>query len=101
MPNQLSGGEQQRVAIARSIVNEPGLLLADEPTGALDTNTRDAILALFSELNRAGLTVLLVTHDNEVAGYARRVIRLRDGTIAGDSAATPQSELTVLEHAIA
>jgi putative ABC transport system ATP-binding protein len=101
MTSQLSGGEQQRVAIARSIVNEPGLLLADEPTGALDTNTRDSILALFSELNRAGLTVLLVTHDNEVAGCARRVIRLRDGTIAADSAATPQSELTVLEHAIA
>jgi putative ABC transport system ATP-binding protein len=101
MPNQLSGGEQQRVAIARSIVNEPDLLLADEPTGALDTNTRDSILALFSELNRAGLTVLLVTHDNEVAGYARRLIRLRDGSIAEDSAATPQSELIVRQHAIA
>jgi putative ABC transport system ATP-binding protein len=67
----------------------------------LDTNTRDSILALFSELNRAGLTVLLVTHDNEVAGYARRLIRLRDGSIAEDSAATPQSELIVRQHAIA
>lgn len=85
MPTQLSGGEQQRVAIARAIVNDPDLLLADEPTGALDTSTRDAILALFCELQRAALTVVLVTHDPEVAGCARRTIRLRDGAIVGDS----------------
>jgi putative ABC transport system ATP-binding protein len=85
MPAQLSGGEQQRVAIARAIVNCPDLLLADEPTGALDTSTRDAILALLGELQRAALTVVLVTHDPEVAGCARRTIRLRDGVIVGDS----------------
>jgi len=85
MPAQLSGGEQQRVAIARAIVNGPDLLLADEPTGALDTGTRDAILALLGELQSAALTIVLVTHDAEVARCARRTIRLRDGTIVGDS----------------
>jgi putative ABC transport system ATP-binding protein len=89
MPAQLSGGEQQRVAIARAIVNGLDLLLADEPTGALDTSTRDAILALLGELQRAGLTVVLVTHDPEVAVCARRTIRLRDGAIVGESDATP------------
>src|SRR6266702_6243396 len=84
LPAQLSGGEQQRVAIARAIVNGPDLLLADEPTGALDTSTRDTILALLAELQRAGLTVVLVTHDPEVAAYAWRRIRLRDGAIVGD-----------------
>jgi putative ABC transport system ATP-binding protein len=91
MPAQLSGGEQQRVAIARAIVNDPDLLLADEPTGALDTSTRDVILALLAELHRDGLTVLLVTHDAEVAAHARRTIRLRDGTIVADApAVAPQ-----------
>lgn len=84
-PAQLSGGEQQRVAIARAIVNTPDLLLADEPTGALDTATRDIILALFARLHRTGLTVLLVTHDAEVAAHADRTIRLLDGTIVADS----------------
>jgi putative ABC transport system ATP-binding protein len=87
MPTQLSGGEQQRVAIARAIVNGPDLLLADEPTGALDTTTRDAILALLAELHRSGLTVLLVTHDGDVAARARRIVKLRDGMIVGDSQA--------------
>ena len=87
-PAQLSGGEQQRVAIARAIVNNPDLLLADEPTGALDTATRDIILALFARLHRGGLAVLLVTHDAEVAAHAQRTIRLRDGTIVADSATT-------------
>ncbi|WFU38528.1 ABC transporter ATP-binding protein [Bradyrhizobium sp. CB82] len=93
MPAQLSGGEQQRVAIARAIVNGPDLLLADEPTGALDTSTRDAILALIGELQRTGLTVVLVTHDPEVAAYARRTIRLRDGAMVGDSGVTAPHEL--------
>ena len=84
-PAQLSGGEQQRIAIARAIVNEPDLLLADEPTGALDTATRDVILALFASLNHGGLTVLLVTHDSEVAAHAERAISLRDGMIVADS----------------
>jgi len=83
-PAQLSGGEQQRVAIARAIVNSPDLLLADEPTGALDTNTRNVILSLFAELHRAGLTVLLVTHDSEVGSWAQRAIRLRDGIVVVD-----------------
>jgi putative ABC transport system ATP-binding protein len=86
-PAQLSGGEQQRVAIARAIVNGPDLLLADEPTGALDTATRDIILALFTRLHLTGLTVLIVTHDAEVAAHAERTIRLRDGTIVADSGA--------------
>ena len=85
MPAQLSGGEQQRVAIARAIVNGPDLLLADEPTGALDTGTRDTILALLGQLQRAASTIVLVTHDAEVASCARRTIRLRDGAIIGDS----------------
>jgi putative ABC transport system ATP-binding protein len=89
MPTQFSGGEQQRVAIARAIVNGPDLLLADEPTGALDTNTRDAILAILAQLQGDGLTLVLVTHDPEVAGCARRTIRLRDGSIVGDSSAPP------------
>jgi putative ABC transport system ATP-binding protein len=84
VPSQLSGGEQQRVAIARAIVNEPDLLLADEPTGALDTSTRDGILSLLSGLQSGGLTVLLVTHDAEVASRAQRVIRLRDGIVIVD-----------------
>jgi putative ABC transport system ATP-binding protein len=97
-PAQLSGGEQQRVAIARAIVNHPDLLLADEPTGALDTATRDIILALFARLHRTGLTVLLVTHDAEVAAHAQRTIRLRDGTIVGDSrTAIPQRSRISLE----
>ena len=83
-PAQLSGGEQQRVTIARAIVNGPDLLLADEPTGALDTGTRDVILSLFAELHRAGLTVLLVTHDSEVGSWAQRAIRLRDGMVVVD-----------------
>ena len=84
VPAQLSGGEQQRVAIARAIVNEPDLLLADEPTGALDSSTRDTILLLLSELQSGGLTVLLVTHDAEIASRAPRAIRLRDGVVIGD-----------------
>jgi len=87
-PAQLSGGEQQRVAIARAIVNNPDLLLADEPTGALDTATHDIILSLFARLHRTGLTVLLVTHDAEVAAHAQRTIRLRDGTITADPETT-------------
>src|SRR5207249_11940953 len=81
---EMSGGEQQRLAVVRAIVNHPDLLLADEPTGALDTGTRDTILALFAKLHRDGLTVLLVTHDSEVASRAQRAIRLRDGLVVDD-----------------
>ena len=80
-PNQLSGGQQQRVAIARAIVNNPILLLADEPTGALDSQTTDEVLAIFESLYQAGITVVVVTHESEVARHSRRVIWFRDGQI--------------------
>lgn len=83
-PTQMSGGQQQRVAIARSLANQPDLLLADEPTGALDTATGQEVLALFDELNRQGLTLLVVTHDQEVAARARRRVAFRDGKIVSD-----------------
>lgn len=88
-PTQMSGGQQQRVAIARSLANQPDLLLADEPTGALDTATSAEILSLFEELNGQGLTLLIVTHDTEVAERARRRIAFRDGHIVSDDGKTP------------
>lgn len=80
-PNQLSGGQQQRVAIARAIINRPSLLLADEPTGALDSQTTAEVLNLFDELNQEGITILLVTHEQDVGERAQRVIHFRDGRI--------------------
>jgi putative ABC transport system ATP-binding protein len=81
-PNQLSGGQQQRVAVARSIINGPSLLLADEPTGALDSSTTEEVLAIFDDLNAQGMTILLVTHEQEVGARAQRIIHFRDGRIA-------------------
>jgi putative ABC transport system ATP-binding protein len=85
-PGELSGGQQQRVAIARALVTQPALLLADEPTGNLDTRTSMEVMALFQELNDEGVTVMLVTHEHDIAEYAKRVIELRDGRIIRDEA---------------
>ncbi|ALE75072.1 ABC transporter [Pseudonocardia sp. EC080610-09] len=84
MPNELSGGQQQRVAIARALVTEPSMILADEPTGNLDTRSTVEVMELLVELNEAGRTVVLITHEDEVAEFARRVVRLRDGRITSD-----------------
>lgn len=84
-PSQLSGGQQQRVAIARALVTNPRIILADEPTGALDTGTSIEIMNLFTELNKTGLTVILVTHEAEIADYARRHLSFRDGKLIKDS----------------
>ena len=83
-PNQLSGGQQQRVAIARSLVNSPALILADEPTGNLDTKTSVEIIALFQELNMQGITIVLVTHETDIAEYTKRIVEFRDGHIIRD-----------------
>ena len=84
-PNQLSGGQRQRVAIARALVNKPSIILADEPTGNLDSKTSVEIMKLFGDIHESGNTVILVTHEEEIAAYAHRVIRLRDGIIESDS----------------
>jgi putative ABC transport system ATP-binding protein len=84
-PNQLSGGEQQRVAIARALVNQPSIVLADEPTGNLDSHTSIEIMEIFQELNGRGITIILVTHEHDIAHYAGRIIEMRDGVIVGDA----------------
>mgnify|MGYP003336848279 FL=1 len=86
LPNQLSGGQQQRVAVARALVTAPSLLLADEPTGNLDTHTTEEVMGLFKELNTQGVTMIIVTHEDEVAHWCSRSIVLRDGKIVADTA---------------
>jgi putative ABC transport system ATP-binding protein len=98
-PAQLSGGQQQRVAIARALVGDPALVLADEPTGALDTRTGIEIMALLQQLNREGITIVLVTHEHDIAAYAGRNIHFRDGRIVDDQTHTPRdasADLTAL-----
>jgi putative ABC transport system ATP-binding protein len=83
-PNEMSGGQRQRVAVARALINDPSILLADEPTGNLDSQTGAEIMALFEDLNRRGNTIVLVTHEEDIAAHARRIVRLRDGKVLQD-----------------
>lgn len=92
-PNELSGGQSQRVAIARALVNDPAIILADEPTGNLDTKTSYEIMDIFEKINSAGNTVVLVTHEEDIANRGRRVIRLRDGVVEADTPRSPKGNL--------
>jgi putative ABC transport system ATP-binding protein len=94
LPNELSGGQQQRVAIARALINDPALLLADEPTGNLDTASSAEILKLLGALNDAGRTVVIITHEEDVSRFARRVVRMRDGRIVSDQAQRSRTEVS-------
>ena len=97
-PSQLSGGQQQRVAIARAIVGKPKVILADEPTGNLDSRTSIEVMALFQQLGRDGITVVLVTHESDIAEYAARVVVMRDGHITSDVRQTPRDAAAALRE---
>ncbi|MEO8343554.1 MAG: ABC transporter ATP-binding protein, partial [Gallionella sp.] len=94
LPSQISGGQQQRVAIARALINRPRLILADEPTGNLDSHTSEEIMTLFEALNREGITIVLVTHEDDIARHAKRKVRFFDGRIISDEATTHPQEVT-------
>jgi putative ABC transport system ATP-binding protein len=96
-PAQLSGGQQQRVAIARALVNDPQLVLADEPTGALDSHTSVEIMALLQQLNREGITIVLVTHEHDVANFAGRIISFRDGKVMEDKPNVANDAVALLQ----
>ena len=97
-PNQLSGGQQQRVAIARALVNQPSILLADEPTGNLDSKTSVEVMSLFQELNNQGITIIIVTHEDDISKYTKRIVEMRDGLIVNDGPVRKQLiAQTVLE----
>jgi len=98
-PAQLSGGQQQRVAIARALVNDPRLILADEPTGALDSVTSLEVMALLQQLNRTGITVVLVTHEHDIAAFASRMLAFRDGLVVSDTPNAPQDAAAALARA--
>lgn len=97
-PNELSGGQKQRVAIARALVTKPSMLLADEPTGNLDSRTSIEIIHMIQQLNKDGLTVLMVTHETDIAGFAQRIVTLRDGLVISDKQNEPKDASKVLEH---
>ena len=100
LPSQLSGGQQQRVAIARALVNTPSLLLADEPTGALDSRTSIELMALLQDLNATGITVVLVTHEHDIAGFAKRILSFKDGRLVEDAPVlAPQRAAALLQDA--
>ncbi|HEX6005163.1 MAG TPA: ABC transporter ATP-binding protein [Burkholderiales bacterium] len=99
-PAQLSGGQQQRVAIARALINDPVLILADEPTGALDTHTSCEVMALLQQLNRAGMTVVLVTHEHDIANFAGRIIGFRDGRVVEDHRVAQPNDAAAMAAAL-